>query len=257
MHLIETHVNIPRRVYDSQFSLTRTPLECEQAHQRVLALYNTTAHQGLLEEQWPSPSPLDVLGAAKGRLDPPDALARKFAHALWPRTTNRSGGVTWHSYHFYVELRHEVARVIVWRVVRPRPVVPSTVSYEVRQQGHALSKALRQGTHSLWPGTCTAKGRCLGQQQAETRLAGRSGEHRGTRAQRREARQAKEAARLGPKGIGVGPGLFASPVMDTHHSRRTESPSPVRGTRAQRGQPVSLRPVGREDSRQGNPWRCG
>jgi len=39
-------------------------------------------------------------------------------------------------------LRHEVARLIVWQAVTTRPVVPSTVSYEVRQQGNALSKAL-------------------------------------------------------------------------------------------------------------------
>jgi hypothetical protein len=93
------------------------------------------------------------LGDAKGRLYAPDELARKFSQALFPRTTNRYGWVTLHSYHFYVELRHEVARLIVWRVVRTRPVVPSTVSYEVRQQGNALSKALRQCTHRLWTGT--------------------------------------------------------------------------------------------------------
>jgi hypothetical protein len=67
-NLIETHFNIQRRLYDYQFSLTRTPLELEQAHQRFLELYNTTAHQGLLKEQWASPIPLDVLGEAKGRL---------------------------------------------------------------------------------------------------------------------------------------------------------------------------------------------
>src|SRR5712671_7965597 len=99
----ETHFNIQRRLYDYQFSLTRTPLEFEQAHQRFLELYNTTAHQGLLKEQWASPIPLDVLGAAQGRLYTPDELARKFAHALVPRTTNRYGCVTLHSDHFYVE----------------------------------------------------------------------------------------------------------------------------------------------------------
>jgi len=37
-----------------------------------------------------------------------------------------------------VDLRHEVARLIVWHVVQTRPAVPSAVSYEVRQQGNAL-----------------------------------------------------------------------------------------------------------------------
>jgi hypothetical protein len=133
--------------------LTTTPMECEQAHQAFLELYHTTAHQGLLKDKFAPPIPIVVLGEAKGRLYTPEELIRKFSRALFPRTTNPYGCVTLHSYHFYVELRHEVARLIVWRVVGTRPVVPSTVSYEVRQQGNALSKALRQCTHSLWTGT--------------------------------------------------------------------------------------------------------
>src|SRR5215831_3183826 len=74
-------------------------------------------------------------------------------------------------------LRHEVARLIVWQVVWTRPVVPSTVSYEVRQQGNALSNALGQGTHSHSTGTRTVRGRCLCQHQAERGLDGRYGEH--------------------------------------------------------------------------------
>lgn len=57
---METHCNIQRRWYDYQFSLTRTPLEFEQAHQDFLQLANTTAHQGLLKEQCMPPIPLEV-----------------------------------------------------------------------------------------------------------------------------------------------------------------------------------------------------
>jgi hypothetical protein len=153
MNLMESHFNIQQRLYDYQFSLTRTPLEFEQAHQDFLQLYNTTAHQGLLHEKFQPPIPLAVLGEAQGRLYTPDELERRFTRVLFPRTTNRYGCATLHSYHFYVELRHEVARLIVWQVVRTRPVVPSAVSYEVRQQGNALSKALGQCTHSLRIGT--------------------------------------------------------------------------------------------------------
>ncbi len=71
MNLMETHFNIQRRLYDYQFSLTQTPLEFEEAHQHFLELYNTTAHQGLLKEQFASPVPLHVLGEAKGRLYTP------------------------------------------------------------------------------------------------------------------------------------------------------------------------------------------
>jgi transposase InsO family protein len=113
-NLMETHFNIQRRLYDYQFSLTRTPLEFEQAHQDFLQLYNTTAHQGLLKEQFTPPFPLEVLGEAKGRLFPPDELARKFSRALFPRTTNRYGCVTLHSYHFYVEAGLPKTQVLLW-----------------------------------------------------------------------------------------------------------------------------------------------
>src|SRR5919106_384815 len=114
LNLMETHFNVQRRLYDYQFSLTRTPLEFEQAHQDFLHLYNTTAHQGLLEEQFASPIPLDVLGEAKGRLYTPDELERKFARALFPRTTNLYGCVTLHSYHFYVEDGLPKTKVLLW-----------------------------------------------------------------------------------------------------------------------------------------------
>src|SRR4029450_11456779 len=113
-NLMETHFNIQRRVYDYQFSLTRTPLEFEQAHQEFLRLYNTTAHQGLLKERFQPPIPLEVLGEAKGRLFPPDDLARKFSRALFPRTTNRYGCVTLHSYHFSVEAGLPQTQVFLW-----------------------------------------------------------------------------------------------------------------------------------------------
>ena len=114
MNLMETHFNIQRRLYDYQFSLTQTPLEFEEAHQHFLELYNTTAHQGLLKEQFTSPIPLHVLGEAKGRLYTPQELERKFARALFPRTTNRYGCVTLHSYHFYVDQGLPQKQVLLW-----------------------------------------------------------------------------------------------------------------------------------------------
>ena len=117
-NLMETHFNIQRRLYDYQFSLTQTPLEFEEAHQHFLELYNTTAHQGLLKEQFASPIPLHVLGEAKGRLYTPQELERKFAHALFPRITNRYGCVTLHSYHFYVDQGLPQKQGLLW-VLRP------------------------------------------------------------------------------------------------------------------------------------------
>jgi hypothetical protein len=114
MNLMESHFNIQRRLYDYQFSLTCTPLEFEQAHQDFLQLYNTTAHQGLLHEKFQPPIPLEVLGEATGRLYTPDDLERKFARALFPRTTNRYGCVTLHSYHFYVEQGLPQTQVLLW-----------------------------------------------------------------------------------------------------------------------------------------------
>jgi transposase InsO family protein len=113
-NLIETHFNIQRRLYDYQLSLSRTPSEFEQAHRRFLALYNSTAHYGLLQEKFAPPIPLEVLGEAKGRLYALEELDRKFAHALFPRTTNRYGCVTLHRYHFYVEEGLPKTRVLLW-----------------------------------------------------------------------------------------------------------------------------------------------
>jgi transposase InsO family protein len=114
MNLLETHFNIQRRLYDYQFALCLTPIEFEQAHRQFLELYNSTAHQGLQQEQFESPIPLHVLGEAKGRLYSAEELERKFSRALFPRTTNGYGCVTLHSYHFYVEEGLPKTKVLLW-----------------------------------------------------------------------------------------------------------------------------------------------
>jgi hypothetical protein len=111
---METHCNVPRRLYDSQFSLSTTPLEFEQAHQAFMELYNTTAHQGLLKDGCDPPLPLGVLGEAKGRLYTPEELPRKFSRALFPRTTNPYGCVTLPSYHCYGEQGVPQTQVLLW-----------------------------------------------------------------------------------------------------------------------------------------------
>ena len=113
-NLMETHFNIQRRLYDYQFSLARSPMELEQRHQAFIQTYNTTAHQGLLQDQRLPPMPVEVLGAAKGRIYAEDELARCFSQALFPRTTNRHGCVTLHSYHFYVEAGLPQTQVLLW-----------------------------------------------------------------------------------------------------------------------------------------------
>jgi hypothetical protein len=45
---------------------------------------------------------------------PQEELARSFSHALFPRTTNRFGCVTLHSYHFYVEEGLPHTQVLLW-----------------------------------------------------------------------------------------------------------------------------------------------
>jgi transposase InsO family protein len=100
LNWMETHLNIQRRLYDDQFSLVRTPAELEQRHQAFIHTYNTTAHQGLLKDRRIPPIPVEVLGTARGRVYTPEELARHFAQAVVPRTTNRDGCVTLHSDHF-------------------------------------------------------------------------------------------------------------------------------------------------------------
>jgi len=114
MNLMESHFNIQRRLYDYQLALTQTPHEFDKAHQQFLALYNSTAHQGLLKEGFASPIPLHVLGESTGRLVPPQELTRKFAHALFVRTTNRYGCVTLHRLHFYVDDGVPQTPILLW-----------------------------------------------------------------------------------------------------------------------------------------------
>jgi hypothetical protein len=94
--------------------LARTPGDLEQRHQDFIPTYNTTAHQGLLTDQRLPPIPVEVLGAAQGRRYPQEGLAEQFAHALFPRTTNRYGCVTLHSYHFYIEEGIPKSQVLLW-----------------------------------------------------------------------------------------------------------------------------------------------
>jgi transposase len=114
LNWMETHFNVQRRLFDYQFSLTTTPGEFERVHQTFIETYNTTAHQGLLKDQFVPPIPLQVLGEAKGRIFTQEELARKFSRALFPRTTNRHGCVTLHSYHFYVEAGLPQTQVFLW-----------------------------------------------------------------------------------------------------------------------------------------------
>jgi hypothetical protein len=94
--------------------LAQTPLELEQRHRAFIQTYNTTAHQSLLNDRRLPPLPVEVLGEAKGRLYAPEELARHFSQALFPRTTNRYGWVTLHSYHFYVEEGLPQTQVLLW-----------------------------------------------------------------------------------------------------------------------------------------------
>jgi hypothetical protein len=57
---------------------------------------------------------VEGLGAATGRRYPQEDLARCFSHALFPRTTNRFGCVTLHSYHCYVEEGLPHTQVLLW-----------------------------------------------------------------------------------------------------------------------------------------------
>ena len=55
-----------------------------------------------------------MLAQAKGRLYSPDELARRFSHAVFPRTTNRYGCVNLHSYHCYIEEGIPHTQVLLW-----------------------------------------------------------------------------------------------------------------------------------------------
>jgi hypothetical protein len=79
-----------------------------------MALYNTTAHQGLLNDHCDPPIPLVVVGDATGRTSSPEELRRKFSPALLARATNQYGCATLHRDHFDVEAGIPKTQVVLW-----------------------------------------------------------------------------------------------------------------------------------------------
>jgi hypothetical protein len=139
-NLLETHVNIPRRLYDYPFAHTTPPTALEQRHQRFMTTYNTTAHYGFVQEGFTPPIPLWVLGDAKGRLYAPDERTRKFSQALFPRTTNPYGCGTLHRDPFYVEAGLPQTQILLWVYGEPlRAVLDHGVlaEYHCRDDGRA------------------------------------------------------------------------------------------------------------------------
>jgi hypothetical protein len=128
-NLLETHGNVQRRFYDSQFSWTQTPAACEPVHQALRHPYNTTAPQGVLQEDFDPPIPLRVLGEAKGSMDTPDAWTHKFPQALFPRTTNQDSCGTRHSYLGYMEEGLPKTRVLLWGYGEQRRAVLDNVVF--------------------------------------------------------------------------------------------------------------------------------
>lgn len=49
----------------------------------------------------------------------PEELTRSFSQALFPRTTNRYGGVTLHNYHFSMEEGLPHMQVLLWMSGEP------------------------------------------------------------------------------------------------------------------------------------------
>jgi len=89
LHGMATPGNLQRRLEDAQLALPPPPQEFAEAPPRFLELYNPTAHQGVLQEQFVPPLPVSGLGDSQGRLLSPQERTRKFAQALFGRTTNR------------------------------------------------------------------------------------------------------------------------------------------------------------------------
>jgi hypothetical protein len=67
-----------------------------------------------VKEGFQPPIPIHVLAQAKGRLYSPDELARRFSHAVFPRTPTRSGCVNLPSYHCYIEEGIPHTQVRLW-----------------------------------------------------------------------------------------------------------------------------------------------
>lgn len=100
------------------------------------------------------PIPLQVLGMAKGRLYAPDELVRKFSQAWFPRTTNRSGCVTLHRSHLYVEAGIPQTPVLLWvDGERLRAVVEQVVLAEDHCRYDWQEHQVKDSAHGVWYAT--------------------------------------------------------------------------------------------------------
>ena len=116
LNWMETHFNIQRRLFDYQFALTTTPAEFERVHQTFLWRSTIRRHikdfskislnHSIAPGSWARPR----AGCIRRRRADPG----KFSRALFPRTTNRYGCVTLHSYQFYVEEGLPKTQVLLW-----------------------------------------------------------------------------------------------------------------------------------------------
>jgi hypothetical protein len=114
--------------------------------------YQTTAHEGGLQDGFHPPVPLQGLGEAKGRLDTPAELARRFARAFFPRTTHQYGCVTLPSYHFDGAAGFPKTRVLLgvygepWRAVLDQVVLAESRCRDDGRERHV--KEMRDGVFS-------------------------------------------------------------------------------------------------------------
>jgi hypothetical protein len=127
-NLMETPFHMPRRLDDDQCARTQTPAEFAQGQQAFMHTAKTTAHQGLRQEPFPPPMPLEGLGETTGRLSTPADLARQLVQGLLLRTTNPYGWVTLHSYHGYVEAGVPKTPGLRWGYGEPWRAVLDNVS---------------------------------------------------------------------------------------------------------------------------------
>ena len=111
--LMETHFNIQRRLFDYQFSLTQTPARWNKSISALSRPITPPLMRAYCRRAF-VPDSAPCLGRSQRETVQPGRTRSQVFAGRVPRTTNRYGCVTLHSYHFYIEEGIPQTQVLLW-----------------------------------------------------------------------------------------------------------------------------------------------
>jgi hypothetical protein len=113
-NLIESQLDVQRRLADAKFKQTETFEETQDQHAAFVQLFNTTRHWAHHERIDDRLTPVAVLDGRLGRVVTPQQLQRVFRHLQFRRTVTHFGCVSIQRYYIYAERGLANRRVSIW-----------------------------------------------------------------------------------------------------------------------------------------------